>query len=81
MPVLVDDDLLFEDAPGRPRPALVANQWLRELPMSGAPSPNTWQAYVRALRDWLVFLAGFDRSAVRDATSPGHTSCPHKSRR
>lgn len=57
MPVLVDDDLLFEDAPGRPRPAVVANQWLRELPTSGALSPNTWEAYARALRDWLMFLA------------------------
>ena len=32
------------------------NRWLRELPVSGAPSPNTWEAYARALRDWLAFL-------------------------
>ena len=36
MPVLVDDDLLFEDGPGAPRPAVAVNQWLRELPASGA---------------------------------------------
>jgi site-specific recombinase XerD len=35
---------------------VVVNQWLRELPTSGAPSPNTSEAYARALRDWLVFL-------------------------
>ena len=37
MPVLVDDDLLFEDGPGAPRPSVAVNQWLRELPASGAP--------------------------------------------
>ncbi|MFI6100857.1 site-specific integrase [Lentzea sp. NPDC051213] len=54
--VLVDDDSLFEDGPRCPRPVVAANQWLRELPTSGALSPNTWEAYARALRDWLVFL-------------------------
>lgn len=32
MLVLVDDDLLFEDGPGVPRPSVAVNQWLRELP-------------------------------------------------
>ena len=56
MPQLVDDDLIFEDA-GVPRPSVAANRWLRELPVSGAPSPGTWAKYARALRDWMTFLA------------------------
>ncbi|TDF83602.1 hypothetical protein, partial [Arthrobacter terricola] len=40
MPVLIDEDLCFEDAEG-PRPTVAMNQWLRELPVSGAPSPKT----------------------------------------
>lgn len=35
MPVLVDDDLRFEDGPTAARPAAVVNRWLRELPASG----------------------------------------------
>lgn len=57
MPVLVDDDLWFEDGPGRPRPATVVNRWLRELPVRGAPAPRTWRVYAEALRAWLEFLA------------------------
>jgi site-specific recombinase XerD len=57
MPVLVDDDLLFEDGPGAARPTVAVNRWVRLLPASGAPSPNTWEAYARAVRDWMVFLA------------------------
>ena len=49
MPVLVDDDLLFEDGPGAPRPLAEVNQWLRELPASGAPSPATWKVYAQAV--------------------------------
>ncbi|MCX5357280.1 hypothetical protein OG864_00590 [Streptomyces sp. NBC_00124] len=56
MPVLVDDDLCFEDSPGVPRPALIANRWLRELPMNGAPAVRTWQNNAGCLRDWLQFL-------------------------
>ncbi|MGH7736194.1 MAG: site-specific integrase, partial [Gemmatimonadales bacterium] len=56
MPVLVDDDLLFEDGPGDPRPSVAVNQWLRELPASGAPSPATWEAYARAVKEWIEFL-------------------------
>lgn len=50
MPVLVDDDLLFEDGTGAPRPAVAVNRWLRELPASGAPAPGTWEAYARAVK-------------------------------
>jgi hypothetical protein len=57
MPVLVDDDLLFEDGPGAPRPSVAVNQWLRELPSSGAPSPKSWEYYARVVREWMEFLA------------------------
>lgn len=56
MPVLVDDDLLFEDGNGV-RPVVAVNQWLRELPCSGAPAPGTWAVYARVLRDWMDFLS------------------------
>lgn len=72
MPVLVDDDLLFEDGPGAPRPSVAVNQWLRELPASGAPSPNTWEYYAQAVKGWTEFLALhgvglFDSRAQRSA--------------
>jgi len=54
--VLVDDDLLFEDGPRSPRPVVAVNRWLRELPVSGAPAPATWEAYARAIREWMEFL-------------------------
>lgn len=69
MPLLIDDDLLFEDA-GVARPSVAANRWLRELPVSGAPSPATWAAYARVLRDWLSFLGGIGvgaRERLKDA--------------
>ena len=56
MPVLVDDDLLFEDEDG-PRPTTVVNRWLRGLPASGCPAPRSWVVYARVLRDWAVFGA------------------------
>ena len=56
MPVLVDEDLRFEDGPGMPRPAVAVNQWLRELPASGAPAPNSWENYARAIKEWMEFL-------------------------
>ncbi len=56
MPVLVDDDLRFEDGPGAPRPAVVVNQWLRELPVSGVPAQGSWASYARALKEWMEFL-------------------------
>jgi integrase len=58
MPVLIDDDLLFEDGPRAPRPVVAVNRWLRELPVSGAPASATWEAYARAVREWMEFLAG-----------------------
>jgi integrase len=57
MPLLVDDDLLFEDGPTAPRPASVVNRWLRELPASGAPAPSSWENYARAVKEWAGFLA------------------------
>jgi integrase len=57
MPVLVDDDLRFEDGPGAARPAAVVNRWLRGLPASGAPSTNSWAVYGRAVKEWAEFLA------------------------
>lgn len=57
MPVLVDDDLLFEDGPAAPRAAAVVNWWLRELPASGAPAPSSWESYARAVKEWAEFLA------------------------
>jgi integrase len=56
MPILLDDDLVWEEAGGL-RPAAVVNRWLRELPSSGCPAPSSWRCYARVLRDWLVFLA------------------------
>lgn len=55
MPVLIDDDLLFEDA-GIPRPTVAVNRWLRELPANGAPGPKTWRYYAQILREWMAFL-------------------------
>jgi hypothetical protein len=57
MPLLVDDDLQFEDGPGAPRPTAAVNRWLRLLPACGAPSPSTWEVYARAVKDWVEFLA------------------------
>ena len=57
MPVLVDDDLLFEDGPGAPRPAVAVNRWLRELPASGCPAPGSWESYARVVKAWSEFLA------------------------
>ncbi|CAL9613577.1 hypothetical protein SUDANB6_05698 [Streptomyces sp. enrichment culture] len=55
MPVLSDNDFLFEDD-GGPRATRAVNAWLRTLPSSGAPSPNSWRAYAFAARDWLTHL-------------------------
>lgn len=74
MPVLIDDDLVFEDD-GVPRPSVYANRWLRDLPVEKATSPHTWTTYARVLRDWMEFLAGcgyhpFDgRDRLRSALS------------
>jgi len=74
MPVLIDDDLRFEDERGS-RPTTVINKWLRELPVSGASSPRTWRTYAQVLKAWVVFLGarGFDvlgdGRQLRDALS------------
>jgi len=74
MPILVDDDLRFEDGNVR-RPAVVMSRWLRELPVSGASSPRTWRVYAGVLKGWAEFLAGrgvdvfADRHELRDAVS------------
>ena len=57
MPVLVDDDLRFEDGPAALRPAAVVNRWPRELPAGGAPVPSSWESYARAVKEWMEFLA------------------------
>jgi hypothetical protein len=56
MPVLVDDDLRFEDSPSAVRASVAVNRWLGELPASGAPSPNSWDYYARVLKEWMEFL-------------------------
>ena len=56
--MLVDDDLRLEDGPAAPRPAVMVNRWLRELPASGAPAPSSWENYARAVKEWAEFLAG-----------------------
>jgi site-specific recombinase XerD len=74
MPVLIDEDLMFEDGRG-PRPATVMNRWLRELPITGAPSPNSWRTYAQALKSWAEYLNAHqiplfaDRQQLRDALS------------
>jgi integrase len=74
MPVLVDDDLAFEDAAGS-RPAVVVNRWLRELPSSGCPAPASWESYARVLRSWMEFISRFEvglfdqRRQLKDALS------------
>ncbi|KAA2262870.1 site-specific integrase [Solihabitans fulvus] len=56
MPVLVDEDLLFDDG-GTPRATVAVNRWLRELPINGGPAASTWWNYARVLRAWMEFLA------------------------
>lgn len=56
MPVLIDDDLRFEDGPAAPRVTTVVNRWLRELPISGAAAPLSWASYAQVLKAWMEFL-------------------------
>jgi len=58
MPVLIDDDLRFEDGPAAPRPAVAVNLWLRSLPASGCPAPGSWASYARVAAAWMEFLTG-----------------------
>lgn len=75
MPILIDDDLRFEDPGGVPRPTMVVNRWLRSLPLNGAPAVRTWEIDARSLCDWLLFLQRHgveplgDRDRLRDALS------------
>jgi hypothetical protein len=73
MPVLIDDDLLFEDGLAAPRPAAVINRWLRLLPASGAPAPSSWENYARAVKEWTEFLAehGIGLFDTRDRLKAG----------
>lgn len=86
MPVLLDEDLAFEDGPDTVRPTVAVNRWLRELPARGAPAPNTWVTYARAVKEWMEFLAehgvgvfdtrdrlklGLSRYAEHRAAGPG----------
>jgi site-specific recombinase XerD len=59
MPVLIDDDLRFEDGPGAPRAVTVVNRWLRELPVSGCPAPSSWESYARVVKAWTEFLGEY----------------------
>ncbi|BAJ29279.1 hypothetical protein KSE_34720 [Kitasatospora setae KM-6054] len=56
MPLVFDDDLLFEDARGT-RETVAVNRWACELPTSGVPAANSWPTYVRAVREWKEFAA------------------------
>jgi len=47
MPFVLDD---------HGRPAGELNRWLRSLPTSGVPAPNSWNAYAADLLAWLRFL-------------------------
>ncbi len=74
MPVLIDNDLVFEDGAGA-RPSTVVNRWLRELPSSGCPAPSSWESYARVLWSWMEFLGEFgvdlfdERRPLKDALS------------
>ncbi|MFI0219977.1 hypothetical protein [Streptomyces lydicus] len=58
MPIIVDDDLRFEDAAGVPRPAMVGNHYLRELPLNGAPAARAWRNTAISLCGWMTYLQG-----------------------
>ncbi len=69
MSVLINNDLRFQDGGGVQRPTTVVNAWLRELPVSGAPSPRSWRIYAEAARAWLEFLA--ERGVGRSSRAGG----------
>ncbi|WP_037886357.1 site-specific integrase [Streptomyces sp. NRRL S-646] len=56
MPLLFENDLLFEDE-GGVREITAVNQWACELPTRGVPAANSWHTYVRAVREWKDFAA------------------------
>ncbi|MGW2542015.1 site-specific integrase, partial [Kitasatospora sp. NPDC001574] len=57
MPLIVDEDLVFEDESGQ-RPSTVVNRWACELPLNGCPAARSWLYYVRTVREWMEFAAG-----------------------
>src|SRR5260221_11220462 len=73
MPVLIDDDLLFEDGPGAPRPVVAVNRGLRGLPVSGAPAGGTWATYDPHLRGRMEYVearvAGVDAGRARHCSA------------
>lgn len=79
MPVLIDDDLLFEDAPGSPRPTTMANRYLGDLPINGAPAVRTWENSAGCLSAWLAFLQERGGSSLRGP--PGVAWCAEHVRR
>ena len=56
MPVLVDDDLCFEDGAGAPRPTTVVNRWLRAAAGEWVSSAGFVESYARVLLEWMRFL-------------------------
>lgn len=58
IPLLFDDDLLFEDSNGS-RPVTVINRWACELPTNGVPAAKSWPYYVRTVREWLEFISEY----------------------
>jgi integrase len=69
MPFVLDDE---------GRQVVDLNRWLRTLPTSGVPAPNSWSAYARDLLAWLRFLdqRGVDLldsvASLRDAVAAYH---------
>lgn len=47
MPFLIDGDGRY---------VTDVNRWLRSLPTNGAPSPHTWRAYARDVKEWGSYL-------------------------
>lgn len=70
MPILIDDDLNFEDALGSPRPAVYGNRWLRKLPLEGASAVRTWENHAGCLCEWMTFLQGRGVHPLRDRKEP-----------
>lgn len=73
MPFLLDDD----GAPVEP-----VNRWLRSLPTTGVPSPNSWSAYACDLLAWVRFLRARSLEVLADpAALVGAVAAYHADRR